>query len=607
MNIFSLRNLFSRCKTSSNSHLVGVKQTIIITMVQNEADIIEYFVRLNAQHADHILIILNPSTDGTEQIIDELIRENFPLIKWKRPINFYEQSNILSLMAMRVRDFFGDVSLIFLDADELLRTHHNASIENDIAHISCGQIGIIPWKTYLPKKSNHATHGLLDLQRWDTRLETEVEQFYKIVIPRSTQLSRGDCISRGAHSVIDAAGNNLPTLLLNNTSIAHLPVRSIRQLRHKILGGLLCKTIAYPDFWHTNESYHWKNVFRLLEKGDAVTLEDVAKCYLLREIPDTIYTSHIPSVIDPLPAITLKYNKLIKKSDAEFMMFHRIKDSIINSDDMCDYMSNIICRTQTNRYHAYDNATCDSECHLQQDDFDWPPFSGASYVVNPKTVIHMGCGCGSYLAAYQMKGASVRGIDGSDWTSQHLIPKENYIKCDLTSNLPDHIESADLSICVDVLERLPLESGRRIIKLLSSITKKAIIFSSVQKNRPGHGHITSRDPELWLKELDKLGWTVDYNATVGMRMLATLHWYKRNLFLLRRKTEFQVMSSDRLAFLLDRTKQTDSWPDQSQTSPIFFPGTAESFSLCNNEPIPVLPDAAFPGRMLKKGSPLMPD
>jgi len=50
-----------------------------ISVVKNESDIIESFVRYNLQHLDHMYIIDHNSADSTAAIINKLIGEKLPI------------------------------------------------------------------------------------------------------------------------------------------------------------------------------------------------------------------------------------------------------------------------------------------------------------------------------------------------------------------------------------------------------------------------------------------------------------------------------------------------------------------------------------------------
>ena len=92
---------------------------VSLSMVQSEGDVIEYFVRSNIQFLDHMFIILNPSEDGTGEILAELVREGLPITIWPTRINYYAQSEVITALANRIRDQFSPDFLCLLDADEI--------------------------------------------------------------------------------------------------------------------------------------------------------------------------------------------------------------------------------------------------------------------------------------------------------------------------------------------------------------------------------------------------------------------------------------------------------------------------------------------------------
>lgn len=70
-----------------------------ISIVKNEEDVIESFLRYNLKIMDQICIIDNGSTDGTVNIINALVNEGFPISLIINPgeFNQIEMTNDLLL------------------------------------------------------------------------------------------------------------------------------------------------------------------------------------------------------------------------------------------------------------------------------------------------------------------------------------------------------------------------------------------------------------------------------------------------------------------------------------------------------------------------------
>nr|WP_314075186.1 glycosyltransferase family 2 protein [uncultured Roseococcus sp.] len=94
--------------------------TVSISMAQNEADLIEYFVRANGNLIDHFIIILNPSNDGTAEILNALMAEGLPITVWPTERNVYRQGAIYSWLLRYVRDKIDPDFILLIDCDEIL-------------------------------------------------------------------------------------------------------------------------------------------------------------------------------------------------------------------------------------------------------------------------------------------------------------------------------------------------------------------------------------------------------------------------------------------------------------------------------------------------------
>src|ERR1700736_76826 len=76
-------------------------------------------------------------------------------------------------------------------------------------------------------------------------------------------------------------------------------------------------------------------------------------------------------------------------------------------------------------------------------------------LLDPKSVIDIGCGTGTWLSVFQARGVGdITGVDG-EWVRQEmlLIPKPSFLARDLTLDL--HIERKfDLALSLEVAEHL---------------------------------------------------------------------------------------------------------------------------------------------------------
>lgn len=91
--------------------------TALVSMVRNEADIVEAWARWNARQVDFMVVADNLSTDGTREILDGLAGE-LPLTVVDDPEPAYRQSEKVSALADRARGM-GAQWVVPADGDEL--------------------------------------------------------------------------------------------------------------------------------------------------------------------------------------------------------------------------------------------------------------------------------------------------------------------------------------------------------------------------------------------------------------------------------------------------------------------------------------------------------
>ena len=93
---------------------------LALTMAKNERDVIELFVRHTLQFVDVMAIIDNVSTDGTSEILSELVHESLPMVVFRDPRPGYHQSERITTLYRNATRFFDVDFALSLDADEFI-------------------------------------------------------------------------------------------------------------------------------------------------------------------------------------------------------------------------------------------------------------------------------------------------------------------------------------------------------------------------------------------------------------------------------------------------------------------------------------------------------
>ncbi len=118
-------------------------------------------------------------------------------------------------------------------------------------------------------------------------------------------------------------------------------------------------------------------------------------------------------------------------------------------------------------------------------------------VIQPGSVVDVGCATGEFLAAFGKYGIEdIQGIDGAYVQRDLLvIPRENFKPFDL--NRPFTLDRTyDLAICLEVAEHLLPQSAADFIASLTRLAS-IILFSAAIPYQGGDRHLNEQWPEYW--------------------------------------------------------------------------------------------------------------
>lgn len=147
-----------------------------------------------------------------------------------------------------------------------------------------------------------------------------------------------------------------------------------------------------------------------------------------------------------------------------------------------------------------------------------------------KSVIDLGCGTGSWLAAFKANGVPmITGVDNASLQNAQLqIGEDEVIKHDLTE--PFSLEQQyDLATCLEVAEHLPAACAPQIVENLCRLAP-VVLFSAAIPHQGGTGHINEQWPEYWAELFQKQGYVaVDALRPIIWNNHEVAYWYAQNL------------------------------------------------------------------------------
>jgi hypothetical protein len=234
----------------------------IVSMVKNESDIIELFLKINIRIADRIYIIDHSSNDGTFEISKEIQKNNPNIEIFSYSKKDFNQSQVItsivkSIASKNIFDY-----IIPLDADEFIDAIDNQYFINIVqTTINKNEAGLIPWETYCPISSNffETEAPLFNCFR---KRSNEPRQFYKIIL--GNEYAKDCIISEGNHSALSKIYGSPHKLI--GINLKHAPVRNQYQIIRKSLMGSYA--LALKEHRLNGEGYHWDEIAEIARNNN---------------------------------------------------------------------------------------------------------------------------------------------------------------------------------------------------------------------------------------------------------------------------------------------------------------------------------------------------
>ena len=285
------------------------KRIFAISMVKNEADIIESFVRYNLNIVDVMIILDNGSTDDTLKILELLESEGLPIFILKEENREYDQAQNMNRLLLRaVNEFKADI-IVPLDADEFLASSKGGNPRTILEKIGTSTFYKVKWKTYLPNFNENENEKFVPAKITSARDES-LEEFYKVILHANLVKEYSVRLTKGNHDLIyDKKYNSSINQVLNtDLRIAHFPIRFKEQAMSKISVGwiiILCEiTRSKNESWHMEKMFNDLKESGRIEDGAAMNF---AKRYALNNDNTNIKLKKDPIDLSYCKNITIKY------------------------------------------------------------------------------------------------------------------------------------------------------------------------------------------------------------------------------------------------------------------------------------------------------------
>ncbi|MCB8777748.1 class I SAM-dependent methyltransferase [Planktothrix agardhii 1029] len=156
-------------------------------------------------------------------------------------------------------------------------------------------------------------------------------------------------------------------------------------------------------------------------------------------------------------------------------------------------------------------------------------------LMQPKSVIEIGCGVGTWLSVFQQHGVQdIFGMDGN-WvdTEDIEIDLNEFLTVDLEKPLPLPInqQQFDLVVALTLAERIPHDCADTFVDSIVRLGK-VCLFSSAIPYQSGLNHINEQWPQYWVQRFQERGYQViDCIRPKIWNNPKVAWWYAQNILL----------------------------------------------------------------------------
>ena len=280
-----------------------------ISMVRNEADVIEAFVRHHAEIVDELVVVDHRSVDGTDETLRALAAEGLPLRVRGEDSSVHRQNVVMTGLMREAAADGGADWVLPLDADEFL-VAPQGSVRTALAALPDDRPSSVDMRLYVPTPDDPPDEPNV-LRRLTYRREVEGSIWTrKVVVPAHCARDGRFTMTQGNHGLEDRrTAQFTPAPPTERLAMAHFPVRSASQLARKVLGGWPAH-VARPDRPPNDAAFQWQRAFEAVTAGGRLTEEqarELARDYALQEPEGEAALVHDPLSVSfelryPVPA-----------------------------------------------------------------------------------------------------------------------------------------------------------------------------------------------------------------------------------------------------------------------------------------------------------------
>lgn len=289
---------------------------ILASIVKNEEDIIETFVRYHECIFDKIVIVDHNSADNTKIILNKL-QDEFKNIEILDEKSIW---HVQSKVSTQILNEYGKDAdwFVFLDADEFL------VLEKKLEDIVFDKNKLLMgcWYNYVPINENPTDKNVLKTITHRTKI-VNLNQL-KVIMHKNIFNSYKDLYYVEGQHEVHGKDVYIKRNVSKNIKICHFPIRSCSQTISKYLIGWLAK-LSNPYNQNLIPDWsHWKKMFdKVKNKVEFADIQDIAAGYTYDHVSEPYQLVHDPVLCN----FDLKFSDLILNRDP-YRLFYDFAESL---------------------------------------------------------------------------------------------------------------------------------------------------------------------------------------------------------------------------------------------------------------------------------------
>lgn len=252
-----------------------MNKLVLISMVKNESDIIESFIRHHLNIVDEMIIVDHNSCDSTKQILECLHAEGLPIhIKTDYRVEQAQSEIMTSLMYEAIKKYGADI-VVPLDADEfLVNIETEENCRTILQNIDSNGVYAVDSINYFPSLDDKTELFLPWRPCYRAR---EKQKDPKVIVGRKVIEDFHVSLLQGNHDIgISKRKKKLINYSCCNLfQIAHFQVRSREQFVSKVSVGWIGNLARHNKT--LNQASHWKAAFEKIKHGMIISEDEIIK------------------------------------------------------------------------------------------------------------------------------------------------------------------------------------------------------------------------------------------------------------------------------------------------------------------------------------------